>query len=46
MTHVKIIILNEHGEGIPFVRSRDYASKAEACADVEEIMKFITNLVE
>lgn len=46
MTHVTITIMNEQGEGVPFVRSKDYNDKAEACADVEEIMKFITSLVE
>ena len=46
MAHVTITVLNEKGEGVPFVRSMDYGSKADVCADVENIMKFITDLVE
>lgn len=46
MAHVTITVMNEKGEGVPFVMSVDYDSKDEVCADVENIMKFITNLVE
>lgn len=42
MTHVTITIMNEEGEGIPFVRSKDYETKAEACSDAPKIMEYIT----
>lgn len=45
MTHVTITIMNEEGEGIPFVRSKDYDSKAEVCADAADIMGYITDHV-
>lgn len=45
MAHVTITVMNENGEGVPFVMSEDYFSKAEVCADVDRIMKFITDLV-
>lgn len=45
MAHVTITVMNERGEGVPFVRSMDYGSKAEVCADVDNIMRFITDLV-
>jgi hypothetical protein len=41
MTHVVITVRNDGEEDAPAIRSKDYKDKADACADVEDIMKFI-----
>ena len=45
MTHVVITIRKDGEEDAPAIRAKDYKDKAEVCADVEEIMKFITNYI-
>lgn len=45
MTHVVITIRKDGEEDAPAIRSKDYKDKAEVCADVENIMKFITNYI-
>lgn len=45
MTHVVITVRKDGEEDAPAVRSKDYKDKAEVCADVEDIMKFITNYI-
>ena len=45
MTHVVITIRREDDE-TPSIRSKDYKDKADACADVENIMRFITKYIE
>jgi hypothetical protein len=40
MTHVVITIRREDDE-TPAIRSKDYKDKADVCADVENIMRFI-----
>jgi hypothetical protein len=45
MTHVVITVRKDGEEDAPAIRSRDYKDKADACADVEDIMKFITNYI-
>lgn len=46
MTHVVITVRNDGEEDAPAVRSKDYKGKADACADVENIMRFITKYIE
>ena len=46
MTHVVITVRKDGEEDAPAIRSKDYKDKAEVCADVEEIMKFITNYIK
>lgn len=45
MTHVVITVRKDGDEDAPAIRSKDYNDKAEVCADVESIMKFITNYI-
>ena len=45
MTHVVITVRKDGEEDAPAIRSKDYKGKAEVCADVEDIMKFITNYI-
>ena len=44
MTHV-VITIRQDGEDTPFVRSKDYDSKAAVCADAPRIMEYITEHV-
>lgn len=46
MTHVVITVRKDGEEDAPAVRSKDYKDKADVCADVEDIMKFITNFIK
>ena len=43
MTHVVITVRNDGEEDAPAIRSKDYNGKADACADAEGIMRFITD---
>lgn len=45
MAHVVITVRKDGEEDTPAIRSKDYKDKAEFCADVEDIMKFITNYI-
>ena len=46
MTHVVITVRKDDEEDAPAILSKDYKDKAEVCADVEDIMKFITNYIK
>lgn len=46
MTHVVITVRKDGDEDAPSIRAKDYKDKAEACADVENIMRFITKYIE
>lgn len=46
MTHVVITVRKDGDEDSPAIRSKDYKDKADACADVENIMRFITKYIE
>lgn len=46
MTHVVITVRKDGEEDAPAIRSKDYKDKSEVCADVEDIMKFITKYIE
>lgn len=46
MTHVVITVRKDGEEEAPAIRSKDYKDKSDACADVENIMRFITKYIE
>lgn len=46
MTHVEISIRRDKDDEYAVTRKMDYKDKSEVCADVEGIMKFITDYME
>lgn len=46
MAHVTITVRQDDFDETPAVRSKDYADKAEVCADVQGIMEFICSYVK